>query len=226
MPARRTQLARTKRVAPRNQTRSKKAHARNYGEEAATIRLMPCLAEGRGLARCMGPIHVAHVTARGRGGCKGGRFDQVPLCAAHHRLAGEAGTSDRAMFERLHVLDLRAEADRIALLHSEPLGLRAVARRWVQYNALADAVIATKTRVAWRALESFEADDALTGYECDALFGWVRRAMQLAEDAAGRGGCRVHRSDLAVDVGQSLGFGLLDLSYTTTLLCELAGWPS
>jgi hypothetical protein len=213
MPARKTTLGRTKRVAPRNQTRSKKAHARNYGEEAATIRLMPCLGEGRGLARCMGPIHVAHVTARGRGGCKGGRFDQVPLCAAHHRLAGEAGTSDRAMFEKLHSLDLRAEADRIALLHSEPLGLRAVARAWVleQYDRehyLHAAVL-----------------EHLDAYERDALFGWVRRAM--GRSAAGKAARALGQRPDQVRGAILLDLGALPLSINELgALAEAAGWPS
>jgi hypothetical protein len=219
MPARRTQLARTKRVAPRNPTRSKKAHARNYGEEAATIRLMPCLAEGRGLARCMGPIHVAHVTARGRGGCKGGRFDIVPLCAAHHRLAGEAGTSDRVMFEKLHSLDLRAEADRIALLHSEPLGLRAVARRWVALLEAIDDTSVTHDSLAFAG----RLDAAPGAYERDALLGWVRR--RLVAESGHR-----DREDLAHAVMLELGWETLGSDPSgehgiAWSLCESAGWP-
>jgi hypothetical protein len=224
MPARRTHLARTKRVAPRNPTRSKKAHARNYGEEAATIRLMPCLAEGRGLARCMGPIHVAHVTARGRGGCKGGRFDIVPLCAAHHRLAGEAGTSDRAMFERLHSLDLRAEADRIALLHSEPNGLRAIAERWIVRCACGHEWASRPDGCDCVAPKA----STLGDYERNALFGWVRRAMQAEHDRRAVHACDGPR--WAVYIGDLLGIRSDDNAGERAAgawsLCELAGWPS
>ncbi len=48
------------------------------------------------------------------GGAKGDRRQLVPLCATHHRVAGEHGTSDRRWFESGWGVDLQAEAARIA----------------------------------------------------------------------------------------------------------------
>ena len=100
-----------RRSAPlgRNRRRAAKLHARNFGERATAIRAMPCLVPG-----CSRPSQAAHTRARGMGGCGGDRRELVPLCAEHHREAGERRTSARADFERVHRLDLEAEARRLA----------------------------------------------------------------------------------------------------------------
>lgn len=108
------------RLPATNRRRRKAKHARNFGNEADAVRRMPCLVCGAHAEAC-------HVTARGMGGAKGGRFDLVPLCRTHHQEAGEAETSQRAAFEREHGLDLRAEADHIAASHEPPLGIRGAA---------------------------------------------------------------------------------------------------
>jgi hypothetical protein len=84
-------LARKTPVKPRNAKRKAEQFARNFGDEAEAVRALPCLCRGIGpVARCVGPVQAAHVTARGMGAVKGGRFDLVPLCAHHHGEAGEA----------------------------------------------------------------------------------------------------------------------------------------
>lgn len=148
----------------RNNKSANRLHARNFGEEAKTVRMMPCCVGPDG---CSGPVEVAHVVARGRGGCKGGRFDVAPLCRKHHREAGEQSRphvpgepeTQRHRFERVHRIKLRAVADRIAIEHSEPLGLVAVARRYAS------------TGVA-------------TEYEKDAIAGWMRRNGALLTGSA------------------------------------------
>jgi hypothetical protein len=249
MPQRRTGLARGKRLKPRNQTRSTKAFARNYGDEAAAVRLLPCLAHGRGLIRCLGPTHVAHVTARGRGGCKGGRFDVVPLCARHHEHAGEAGTSQRADFEELYTLDLRAEADAIALAHSEPLGIRGLARRWAAglgactcddgrvYRSEASVLgeLRSKRGTGEAIVLSFgfggpertwsncPYHENLDDHERGALLGWVR--LWLDRDAG-----LAHHRTVAHDrdtgtcfLADKLGIGEL---VCRDLIAASGGWPS
>ena len=93
----------------RNRKRAAKLYARNFGERADAIRAMQCLVHG-----CPRPSQAAHTRARGMGGAKGDRRELVPLCAEHHREAGERRTSARADFERVHGLDLEAEALRLA----------------------------------------------------------------------------------------------------------------
>lgn len=160
---RKTPLKRGGRIKPVNRKRKRKAGARNFGEEAERVRGMPCLAcaevqrrldglpmEGldvvafettkRMLESMLGgsASRACHVTARGMGAVKGGRFDIVPLCDHHHSEAGETGTSQRAAFEARYGLDLRAEADRIAREHPAPLGIRGLAQRWVDDNRCAN----------------------------------------------------------------------------------------
>lgn len=190
----------------------READARNFGEEAKAVRGMPCLVAVKlghsfwsETGACGGACRAAHVTARGMGAVKGGRFDLVPLCDCHHEEAGEAETSQRAAFEKRYGLDLRAEADRIALEHPEPLGIRGLARRWAFCNP-----------------------PRLDDYEREALLGWVRRRM-------GRCKADVHadgdREELAHDVMTALGWEALgsDPAGEHGLawdLCDLAGWPS
>lgn len=132
-------LKRSSKLRASNRRRRKASHARNFGDEAEAVRRMPCLA-------CGAMAEACHVTARGMGAVKGGRFDLVPLCRTHHQEAGEAGTSQRATFEREHDIDLRREADRIAVRHVEPAGLRPALDRW-----------------------------RVPGYEREALLAWARR---------------------------------------------------
>lgn len=107
-------------VKPVNPERRKAKFARNYGTRGAAVRELGCLVRSEydsGHSRghnCDGPIHAAHVIARGMGGVKGDRRDLVPLCAHHHHAAGERGTTQRADFEWFYAIDLQAEAGRIA----------------------------------------------------------------------------------------------------------------
>lgn len=225
---------------PRNADRKAKLHARNFGEEAERVRRMPCLvAVVQGVSwysergECSGQLAAAHVTARAMGGSKGGRFDLVPLCAHHHDEAGEAKTSKRIAFEARHGLDLRAEADRIALEHPEPLGIRDLAARWA----------CGETPGGCGALPP-ECQGPLDAYESDALLGWVRRRMAREVDRREvrrcwpdhvEPGCQWDgladddREALAHAVAHDLGgdfttdpHGEHGLAWT---LCEASGWP-
>ncbi len=233
-------LARGNAIARKNLKRSAKAFARNYGDEAALVRAMPCLAARRGLVRCHGDVCFAHVDARGMGGCGGGRFDGVPLCARHHEHAGELRTLARSTFETLYGLDLRAEADRIALAHSEPLGIRGLARRW----AVGDGPMITTTAEEWasaqamadRGIADYQGKAAGEGwpgawtlaplgdYERSALFGWVRRALERspAGKAARQLGQREHEIRGAMLLDLDLPLSINDLG----ALADAAGWPA
>lgn len=149
---RKTALGRGRKLAPVNRKRKAASDARNFGDEAERVRSMPCLCghvpvlDGDPHGRptwCRGTVQAAHL---------------VPLCDAHHREAGEAGTSQRAAFEQRYGLDLRAEADRIALEHPRPLGIRGLVDRWL---------IAS----------THDGRGILDPYEIDALLGWVHREM-------------------------------------------------
>lgn len=237
-PSRRTPMPRSSRVRPRNPERRDEKHARNFGEEAERVRAMPCIMTtmridahkagrlwvepGGVIPCCRGRTQAAHVTARGMGGAKGGRFDLVPLCDAHHREAGEAETGQRAAFELRYGISLRAEADRIALEHPRPLGLRGLADRWALGVTLATIVCG----------------DRLDDHERDALLGWVRREMAREADVRRTmflvgsppsleeiGERRRHAFDseaLARHVAQLLGID----EGVARALCEAAGWPS
>jgi hypothetical protein len=115
---RKTALERHKRINPRNEKRRKKNYERNYGDRADAIREMPCLVyeELSGASNCGGRVHAAHTRARGMGGVKGDRREQVPLCAHHHEEAGEARTSKRRAFEERYGISLDEHAERIARL--------------------------------------------------------------------------------------------------------------
>jgi hypothetical protein len=107
----------------RNAKRSRETYTRNFGERGEAVRAMRCLTLrelGPALVECRGPVQAAHVLARGMGGAKGDRRQLVPLCARHHEEAGEGSwkpqqPSKRAAFEKRHGLDLKAEAERIAI---------------------------------------------------------------------------------------------------------------
>jgi hypothetical protein len=224
-------LARKTPVKPRNAKRKAEQFARNFGDEAEAVRALPCLCRGIGpVVRCVGPVQAAHVTARGMGAVKGGRFDLVPLCAHHHGEAGEANrpgenvATARDLFERAYGLDLRAAADRVALEHAAPLGIRGLAERWVircgcghEWRSRPDGCdcIAPKTT-------------PLDTYELAALLGWVRRAMQAEHDRRRAQVCDGPR--WAVYIGDLLGIRSDDNTGERAAgawsLCELAGWPS
>lgn len=190
-PKRKTPMPRSGRVKPVNRERRDEKHARNFGAEAERVRAMPCLCSptlgrlaaarldwsttGPASMLCCGIVAAAHVTARGMGASKGGRVDLVPLCHVHHEEAGEARSPFRAAFEQRYGLDLRAEADRIALEHPRPLGIRGLADRWAQW------------RYYWTVRQAHESGDGpqpnapevapLDAYETAALLGWVRREI-------------------------------------------------
>lgn len=129
-------LLRSGRLNPRNRKRCEKASARNFGDEADAVRAMPCIISGRQAV-------PAHVVSRG---ASGGRFDIIPLAPDLHQEQHAIGIES---FAAKYGLDLRAEADRIAIGHAAPLGLRPVAERWL--GSMADR------------------------YELDALFAFTRR---------------------------------------------------
>lgn len=114
---------RRKAMAHVNAARRRKQYARNFGERASNVRQMPCLILVKWYRQafsvlqpqCAGQSHAAHARARGMGGCKGDRRMLLPLCAEHHREAGEYGTTQRAEFEAKYDIDLMVEADRIAV---------------------------------------------------------------------------------------------------------------
>jgi hypothetical protein len=158
-------LARKTRVKPRNDKRKAEQFARNYGDEAEAVRAMPCLCRGVGpLVRCAGEVVAAHVVSRG---ASGGRFDLIPLCQHHHDEQHACGV---ATFAERYGLDLRLEADRIALGHSEPLGIRGIAERWAWWGS-------TRCGLA--------PGEPLNSYELDALLGWVRRRGERVEHDVG-----------------------------------------
>jgi hypothetical protein len=107
-------LTRSKPVRERNSKRKAKTFARCFGDRAAAVREMPCLACVARGSRQMAPTQAAHARARGLGGVKGNSSDLVPLCAFDHELASEFGTSKRAAFEARAGLDLTACAASIA----------------------------------------------------------------------------------------------------------------
>jgi hypothetical protein len=111
-------LRRRTRIKATNPERRKRAFARNFGTRGEAVRAMGCLAAGvwgsADEAGCYDSTQACHSIARGMGGAKGDRRNLVPLCGRHHSESGERGTSQRAEFERVHGLDLQAEAARIA----------------------------------------------------------------------------------------------------------------
>lgn len=194
----------------RNRKRTAEAYARNYGGEADIIRAMPCLVKG-----CRRASQAAHVVPKSA--ARGGRFDQAPLCELHHAEAGEGRsdgrpTSIRTAFEKRHGLDLREIADRIAVEHEPPLGLRYLARQFVILSGSPHA-------------------PASSSYEQAALFGWSRRwadRSRVGFIAGTKAAC--HPGDEPSDdeatshscasVARALR---IDLADAVTLL-EAAGW--
>jgi DNA-directed RNA polymerase subunit RPC12/RpoP len=171
-------LTRKGRVKPRNAKRKAEQFARNFGDEAEAVRALPCLCRGRGpLVRCLGAVAAAHVKSRG---ASGGRFDLVPMCRAHHDEQHAAGVET---FAASYGLDLRAEADRVALGHAAPLGICGLAVRWLGcpggYTCEGGMTVDQADRPI-----SIKCPDcngsppkAPDAYEREALLGWARRAM-------------------------------------------------
>lgn len=196
-------LTRTVGLNPRNSKKRARSKRRNFGDEAEAVRAMPCLIAHPTLGEwsCRGPVQAAHVTARGSGGAKGGRFDLVPLCAHHHREAGEAnrpgetGETQRDRFEARYRLDLRLEADRIALEHPGSLGLIPLALQWHA-----------------RLLVGKPVD--IGPYERSALLGWTRRTMERSPATTRMGWTWAVRDTLRI-VGE----------LTAWDICDAAGWP-
>jgi len=195
------------RVKPVNRERRAKSNARNFSDEAEAVRAMPCLcmdqdagsfflelelAHAHGapeaIVICKGAVEPAHNPSRGAGG---GRFDITPLCKAHHDEQHETGVGT---FAARYGLDLRAEADRIAVSHAPPLGIRGLAQRWAEWLAEADScsmcgtdgVTVTYVESGADVCGTCGAENCctqtvpcpLTDYETDALLGWVRRECE------------------------------------------------
>jgi len=227
------------RVKPVNRERKAELHARNFGEEAEAVWMLPCLCWARTCTwnrdRCRGDVVAAHVTARGMGGDKGGRFDLVPLCDAHHREAGEARTSERAAFEARYGLDLRKLADDAAASHAPPLGIRGLAQRILAVGCgeheehrigLGDDGTARAMFFGhvWGVGNRYFAcsnAEPLDTYETDALLGWVRRECEREAERRRARRCEVlglgpdldapveydsDREALAAHVAAALGF--------------------
>jgi len=169
---------------------------------------------------CSSGVEPAHIVSRGAGG---GRFDIVPLCSAHHAEQHAVGIDT---FARLHSLDLRAEADRVALGHASPLGIRGLAERWAFWQGDVDRA------------DPHSLFPRLSTYEHDALMGWVRRRMDEQKEhaawttveLAGDSVTVYSRRALAYVVGLHLGgdfeCGPEDSPGLAWTLCEAAGWPS
>lgn len=239
---RHTPLVRGKRVSRMNKERRAAKYARNFGDEAAAVRAMPCLAcrnPPPKVGRATGSVQATHVTARGMGGAKGTRLDLVPLCARHHSEAGEARTSARAEFEARYGLDLRAIADEIALAHEPPLGIRGLAKRWAFWHT-GDPNMERQAR-----------HGPLSEVELAALLGWVRREAEREverrrasygvgsppslEEIGRRRYYANDREALVQHIAYALWGGKEDTSGVWTIsldsgrgeaLCEAAGWPS
>jgi hypothetical protein len=209
MPQRRAGLARGKRLKSRN--RADAARDQDFGEEAATIRKLPCTVPG-----CSGyPSQPAHVVSRGAGG---GRFDQAPLCHGHHREQHQIGIKS---FAKKYGLDLRAEADAIALAHSEPLGIRGLADRWIVRCACGHEWAARPDGCDCIAPKTAALDDC----ERAALLGWVRR--RLAWSPAGRAAATLYTEPHLVRGAMLLDLCVLPISINDLgALAEAAGWPS
>ena len=255
---RRSRLRAGGRVKPVNRERKAAAYARNFGAEADAVRAMPCVVDAaktdqrlnvagawREDGWCMGPVQAAHVLeARKMGACGGDRFGLAPLCATHHPEAGERGTSQRAAFEARYGLDLDGEADRIALEHERPLGIRGLADRWASGRAAAlEAMGVHGDGATEQSLLEWAFQDDEHGGE--ALLGWVRRELEretdrrcarrcksldLGPDWSGRVDWDSDRLALAYHVGQTLGGALEDPNLALHLCAAAAdrfgGWPA
>lgn len=222
----------------RNKTRSDAAFARNYGPESSAVRLMPCCVRG-----CRRFSTAAHVVPRKMGAVFGCRLDLANLCPDHHVEAGEERTSARAEFEQRHRLDLREVADRIAVAHEPPLGIRGVMVRWLAWRKHLAAKrrfddLAAAARVALAELDghgseelhqqlgvaqnemiaAWRDEEDVEDYEREALFGWARRWADRS--MAKQNGLDAAAAHACASVGRALRVDLID----AVELLELAGW--
>jgi hypothetical protein len=216
-------LTRKVRVKPRNPKRKAEQFARNFGDEAEAVRALPCLCRGRGpFVRCAGPVAAAHVKSRG---ASGGRFDLVPMCKAHHDEQHAVGVET---FAASYGLDLRAAADRVALEHAAPLGIRGLVYVWMSGRAAAIKAMGEHGAGAsegdlldW----AFQADE----YGRDALLGWVRRRMHVwagrfPRSSTDRREAIAHA--VMLDLGEPFTSDTAGEHGLVWSLCEAAGWPS
>jgi len=225
----------------RNAKRTRERHARNFGAEADAVRGMPCacLAKigewrwgdgvlGEDWALCKGAIEPAHIVSRGAGG---GRFDIVPFCSHHHADQHQHGIRTLAAG---YGLDLRAEADRVALGHERPLGIRGLADRWTgssecgHEHERADSGQVVHRGYVWgvgyQYFECTAAGPALDTYETDALRGWLVRRMAI-DFATLDNTTHADRDGLVELIEAELIEAALDIE-DAWALCEWAGWPS
>lgn len=228
-------LRRSGRVSPVNRERKTKRYARDFGDEADLVRALPCLITGTT------PSEPAHVTSRGAGG---GRFDLVPLSPEMHRQQHEVGILS---FQACHNLDLREIADRIALEHPEPLGIRGLAKAFDSDGVLVGrpcpACLGGLLAYAglWRAWAQckdpkcgyrYPSGDATPDRDRADLLGWVRRRLALLGEENRRAAGEYYgafplgesfREDAAEAIADALN---LDDVSSATALCEASGWPS
>ena len=211
----------------RNAERERERHARNFGAEADAVRGMPCLvAIVDNRTPCSGQEIVygdeielgsepAHIISRG---ASGGRFDIIPLCAHHHAEQHQHGVKT---FAAKYGLDLRAEADLVALEHERPLGIRGLADRWAWWQR-SDELVYGEAR-----------PEPLDAYETDALRGWLSRRFIAIAHGHGRllpgvGWQHIEHAapGLALDLAAAIE-GDLDISEAAAAaLCEWAWGPS
>jgi hypothetical protein len=94
------------RMKVRNAKRAAMRRARDFGDKAAWVRLLPCLVCGRT------PSDPHHEPPRSRGGTS---EHLTPLCADHHTLRSDSrhalGSNER--FREAHGIDLEAAARHI-----------------------------------------------------------------------------------------------------------------
>lgn len=135
---------------------------RKISDEEKTILKLSCLVHDRlgEYADCSGLIEAFDVAGDGL------PTDRVPLCRCHAREAGEAGSVERERFEVTNWIDLREAADRIAVMHSEPVGIRGLATRFAHDDEF-DA----------EHLDAWERND-LDVVEVATLLAWVSREIQ------------------------------------------------
>lgn len=186
-----------------NPERKAERHERNFGDEAKAVRAMLCLVTKTT------PCEPAHIVSRG---ASGGRYDIVPLSAAMHAEQHLIGIKS---FAAKYSLDLRAEADRVSLLHDPPLGVRGLAQRWLWWEMANDcsrSLMVGSAKDWWLSYEN--PPPPLDDYELGALLGWVHRSMATHKDWTAE--------DLAQDVAEDLDITIEQ----ARVLCELAGWPS
>jgi hypothetical protein len=222
----------------RNKTRSDAACARNYGPEAGAVRMMECCVPG-----CRRFSVAAHVVPRKMGAVHGTRFDLANLCHDHHTEAGEERTTARAEFEQRHRLDLREVADRIAVAHEPPFGIRGVMGRWLawrkhlaakqRFDDLAAAALVALAELDGQGSEelhrqlgdaqvemtaAWRDDEGIEDYEREALFGWAKRWADRS--IAKQRGLDAASAHACASVGRALRVELID----AVELLEVAGW--